>query len=91
MKWLVTVLSMMISSTVFAEILEQGHLSINVNSAKNDQGNIEIYLLNTQQQFNSKAPAFLHCKKMIVQKKALCEFPHLPFGNYAIIPFMMKI
>lgn len=87
MKWLVTVFSIMISSIVYAEALDQGRLSIYVSSAKNNQGNIEIHLLNTQQQFNSETAAFLHCTKKIKQKKAICEFPNLPFDYYVIYAF----
>lgn len=85
--WPTLLITTIFTATTATAGASLGHLSISVTSAKNDQGNIEVHLLNTLQQFNSEAAAFLHCKKNIKQKKVLCEFPLLPFGNYAVYAF----
>jgi uncharacterized protein (DUF2141 family) len=65
----------------------KGKLSITMNSAANDKGNIEIHLLAKKAQFDSEIPAFLICRKAVQNKKVHCNFNDVPYGEYVIFSF----
>ncbi|MCP4323094.1 MAG: DUF2141 domain-containing protein [Psychromonas sp.] len=65
----------------------KGELTVIINSAKNDQGHIELHLINSPAQFNNKAPSYAVCHKTINQLKAQCSFKELAYGYYAIFTF----
>ena len=64
-----------------------GELTVIINSARNEQGHIEIHLINSPAQFNNKSPSYAVCHKVINNLKAQCAFRDLPYGDYAIFAF----
>ena len=73
-----------------AEAVESGKLSIRVNSAENNQGVVELHLMNSKAQFAGDMEAFRVCTEIIVNLSATCEFGALPYGEYAIYAFHDK-
>jgi uncharacterized protein (DUF2141 family) len=71
----------------FAEYANKGMLSVTVNGAQNNRGNIEIHLLANKAQFKSEIPPFLICRKIIHRLKTSCDFKDVPYGEYAIFAF----
>ncbi|MGC9403688.1 DUF2141 domain-containing protein [Vibrio genomosp. F10] len=64
-----------------------GELIVIINSARNDQGHIELHLMNSTDQFNNKSPSYSVCHTAINNLKAQCSFQSLPYGDYAIFAF----
>lgn len=71
----------------FSESVKNGHLTVIVNSAQNNKGNIEVHILANQAQFDDEIPAFLICRMPIKELKSKCEFRDVPFGDYVIFAF----
>jgi uncharacterized protein (DUF2141 family) len=69
------------------QIKSEGILEVVVNSAKNDDGEIQVTLMNNEAQFNSKESPVAVCRKLINQQKSLCKFDKLIHGDYAIFAY----
>lgn len=65
----------------------EGVLEVMINSAKNDDGEIQVTLMNNEAQFNSKETPVAVCRKVINEKKSVCKFEKLTHGDYAIFAF----
>lgn len=66
---------------------EEGELEVIVNAAKNNDGEIQVTLINTAAQFDSKEDPVAICRKSIDKQKALCKFEKLKHGEYAIFAY----
>ncbi|BBN80645.1 hypothetical protein PA25_06300 [Pseudoalteromonas sp. A25] len=65
----------------------EGVLEVVVNSAKNDDGEIQVTLMNNAAQFDSKETPIAVCRQTIDKLKALCKFDKLQHGEYAIFAY----
>lgn len=66
---------------------EEGELEVIVNASKNNDGEIQVTLINTAAQFDSKEDPVAICRKSIDKQKALCKFEKLKHGEYAIFAY----
>ncbi|CAH9049675.1 hypothetical protein PSECIP111951_00427 [Pseudoalteromonas holothuriae] len=65
----------------------EGVLEVVVNSAKNNDGEIQVALMNKAAQFDSKEPPVAVCRQIVDKQKALCKFEKLQHGEYAIFAY----
>lgn len=65
----------------------EGILEIVVNSAKNNNGEIQVTLMNNALQFESKEPPFAVCRQIIDKQRTLCKFEKIKHGEYAIFAY----
>ncbi|MFT6900325.1 MAG: hypothetical protein ACJAXS_000487 [Colwellia sp.] len=75
------------TNLAFSEPKNHGTLTVIVNSAQSNNGNIEVHILANQAQFDNEIPAFLICRMIVKELKSTCEFRNVPYGNYVIFAF----
>lgn len=74
-------------TTANAEVFDEGVLEVIVNAAKNNDGEIEVALMNNTAQFNSTERPIAVCRQRIEMQKTTCQFKHLKHGEYAIFAY----
>ena len=71
-----------------AQELEEGNLTIQVNNAKSDEGNLILDLFGSKHGFPKKTKkAIFHESSPIKDGAAQITISNLPFGEYAIVVF----
>ena len=94
MKKLLTITGLcLLTANCFAEVTNvhtaaaQGKLSVIINSASDNNGLIQIHLINNEHQFLGKQISYRSCKTAIKLLKASCHFENLPHGQYSVFAY----
>lgn len=74
-------------STEVDEQSQQGQLQVEINSAVGSKGKMQVFLMNSAAQFNDNLKPYATCIETLKQNRVLCDFGHVPFGEYAVFAF----
>jgi len=77
----------LMSSFASSKSADLGTLSVIVNGAQTNKGNIEIHVIANKAQFDNEIPASLICRKAIQAYKVQCDFKGVFHGQYSIFTF----